>query len=32
MPQAHSPIVERIARVLAAAELSANAEGSDPSA
>ena len=32
MPQAHSPIVERIARVLAAEELSANALGSDSSA
>jgi len=32
MPQAHSPIVERIARVLAGAELSVNAGGSDPSA
>ena len=32
MPQAHTPIVERIARVLAGAELSANADGHDPSA
>ncbi|MEO7504014.1 MAG: hypothetical protein ABIT69_02400 [Sphingomicrobium sp.] len=32
MPQAHSPILERIARVLAAEQLSANATGSDASA
>ena len=32
MPQAHSPILERIARVLAAEQLSANAAGSDASA
>jgi hypothetical protein len=32
MPQSETPLAERIARVLAGAELSANAEGSDPSA
>jgi hypothetical protein len=32
MPVSESPLVERIARVLAAAEISSNAEGSDPSA
>ena len=32
MPEAATPLVERIARVLCAAEHSANAEGSDPSA
>lgn len=32
MPEANCPLVERIARVLAGAALSSNAEGSDPSA
>ena len=32
MTQAHTPLVERIARVLAGEALSSNAEGSDPSA
>jgi hypothetical protein len=32
MPQSTCPLVERIARVLAGAALSSNAEGSDPSA
>ena len=32
MPVSHQPLVERIARVLAAASFSSNAEGSDPSA
>ena len=32
MPISNTPAVERIARVLAGARLSANAEGSDPSA
>ena len=32
MPESVSPLVERIARVLAGAALSSNAEGSDPSA
>ena len=32
MPVSEQPIVERIARVLAAASFSSNAEGSDPSA
>ena len=32
MPESVTPLVERIARVLAAAEISSNAEGSDPSA
>jgi hypothetical protein len=32
MPESNRPLVERIARVLAGAELSSNAEGSDPSA
>jgi hypothetical protein len=32
MPQSNCPLVERIARVLAGAALSSNAEGSDPSA
>jgi hypothetical protein len=32
MPVSEKPLVERIARVLAGAELSRNAEGSDPSA
>jgi hypothetical protein len=32
MPVSEQPIVERIARVLAASALSSNAEGSDPSA
>ena len=32
MPVSEQPLVERIARVLAAAALSSNAEGSDPSA
>ena len=32
MPVSDKPIVERIARVLAGAALSSNAEGSDPSA
>lgn len=32
MPVAEMPLVERIARVLAAAAHSSNAEGSDPSA
>ena len=32
MPESVTPLVERIARVLAGAALSSNAEGSDPSA
>ena len=32
MPESNCPLVERIARVLAGAALSSNAEGSDPSA
>ena len=32
MPESHLPLVERIARVLAGAAHSSNAEGSDPSA
>jgi len=32
MPGSEMPLVERIARVLAGAALSSNAEGSDPSA
>ncbi len=32
MPESATPLVERIARVLAGAALSSNAEGSDPSA
>jgi hypothetical protein len=32
MPESNRPLVERIARVLAGAELSSNAEGSNPSA
>lgn len=32
MPTAQMPLAERIARVLAGADLSANAEGSEPSA
>ena len=32
MPVSEQPLVERIARVLTAAALSSNAEGSDPSA
>ena len=32
MPESNCPLVERIARVLAGAKLSSNAEGSDPSA
>jgi hypothetical protein len=32
MPESNSPLVERIARVLAGVSLSSNAEGSDPSA
>lgn len=32
MPVSKQPLVERIARVLAGAALSSNAEGSDPSA
>ena len=32
MPVSEQPIIERIARVLAGAALSSNAEGSDPSA
>ena len=32
MPVSEQPMVERIARVLAASSLSSNAEGSDPSA
>lgn len=32
MPVSDQPLVERIARVLAAAAFSSNAEGSDPSA
>ena len=32
MPEAHSPLVERIARVLAGYALSSNADGSDASA
>ena len=32
MPVSDKPLVERIARVLAGAALSSNAEGSDPSA
>jgi hypothetical protein len=30
MPESNRPLVERIARVLAGAALSSNAEGSDP--
>ena len=32
MPEAHSPLIERIARVLAGLALSSNADGSDASA
>jgi hypothetical protein len=32
MPESNRPLVERIARVLAGAALSSNAEGRDPSA
>ncbi len=32
MPESATPLVERIARVLAGAALSSNAEGSNPSA
>ena len=32
MPESNSPLVERIARVLAGAAHSSNAQGSDPSA
>ena len=32
MPESNCPLVERIARVLAGAALSSNAEGTDPSA
>ena len=32
MPESKRPLVERVARVLAGAALSSNAEGSDPSA
>jgi len=32
MPESNRPLVERIARVLAGAELSSNAEGIEPSA
>jgi hypothetical protein len=32
MPVSEQPLIERIARVLAGAALSSNAEGSDPSA
>ena len=32
MPVSDQPLIERIARVLAGAELSSNAEGSNPSA
>ena len=32
MPESNRPLVERIARVLAGAAYSSNAEGSDPSA
>ena len=32
MPESKRPLVERIARVLAGAALSSNADGSDPSA
>jgi hypothetical protein len=32
MPVSEKPLVERVARVLAGAALSSNAEGSDPSA
>jgi hypothetical protein len=32
MPESNRPLVERIARVLAGAAFSSNAEGSDPSA
>jgi hypothetical protein len=32
MPESNRPLVERVARVLAGAALSSNAEGSDPSA
>ena len=32
MPESKAPLAERIARVLAGAVLSSNAEGSDPSA
>ena len=32
MPEAHTPLVERIVRVLAGFALSSNADGDDPSA
>ena len=32
MPESNSPLVERVARVLAGMALSSNAEGNDPSA
>ena len=32
MPESNCPLLERVARVLAASQLSSNAEGSDPSA
>ena len=32
MPESNSPLVERVARVLAGAEISSNAEGDDPHA
>ena len=32
MPESNRPLIERVARVLAAAAHSSNAEGSDPSA
>ena len=32
MPESNQPLVDRVARVLAGAALSSNAEGSDPSA
>ncbi len=32
MPESHRPLIERVARVLAGAAHSSNAEGSDPSA
>ena len=32
MPEAHTPLIERIARVLAGFALSSNADGTDPSA
>jgi hypothetical protein len=32
MPESNSPLVERVARVLAGVEYSSNAEGNDPSA